>query len=95
MKRKKKFTFVLNYNMNLQILHSDSLDYLALEKIIKDSGEEDGDRIHEAPKINLGDSESGVSLMDIIQKQSRGEWLYWNCTSDDFMIVVSSIALNT
>ncbi|CDW86711.1 UNKNOWN [Stylonychia lemnae] len=83
MKSKKKFTFVLNYSMNTCSLKQESMEYQELERICSNNESENGHI--EAPKINL-DQES-IQLLDIIQKQSRGEWITWNCSSEDFQLV--------
>ena len=48
--------------------------------------QEEAQQYNFVPKLNI-DSES-LQLIDYLQKLSKGDWLIWKSTSEDFLLVV-------
>eukprot|EP00347_Sterkiella_histriomuscorum_P023739 403333553 len=84
-KRKKKYSFILNYQMAISIIRADSSLHSDLEQELKNFQGLNDEMYKKAPKIHI--DHDSVQLLDIIQKQTKGEWIQWKCTSEDFMLV--------
>ena len=83
MRDKKKYQFVLSYSMKTNMIKSDAAynQYNANADLL-----DDGDKYSQAPKLQI-DSDS-LQLLDVIQKQSKGDWIVWSSTAEDFTLVV-------
>lgn len=90
LKSKRKYQFVLNYGMDVGLMKKDSLALKELERQIREmNAEGEEEEIKQRERIHI-DAES-LQLLDIMQQQSKGEWIEWKCTSEDFLLIVRDL----